>query len=364
MLSLLRWGSVSSAPASFAQGDGVFAAPFEFVRDCASQESFTGRPEDRKERTLDRSFAADRSSASAPRFDFVRDCASQERFTGRQRDREARGRGFLSFSNCTPLGPSGNVKRSRARTSCGSRPREHFTFPSEGEISLPTCYLVPQTVRSPRSVPRPSGEEEGFTSSLNPGATATVCTSRRRACVDADNRDRSARGRCISPPESFVCTLGQQAGESSDNRRRSASGSCLSPSESCSRQGRLCRCGTTQHVAREAQIFGQNAPGVLHEATRVQVGTDERPLPLASLSPCLPVNLTLGKTPRTDAETTKHQDVLRAPTTLRQGLIVPRAHQTVDDASAPAMAAPGPARAKLLEPGAWSLEPGRAERAP
>jgi hypothetical protein len=47
-------------------------------------------------------------------------------------------------------------------------------------------------------------------------------------------------------------------------------------------------------VEREAQIFEQNAPGVLGEATRVQVEKERRPLLHDSLSPCLPVNLSRG----------------------------------------------------------------------
>jgi len=111
------------------------------------------------------------------------------RFTGRQGDRELRGSGLVSFSSCTLVGPSGNVKRSRARTSCGSRSREPFTFPSEGEISDPLSIVIAHVARSPSFAPRPSGERAHRASSPRhddecpaAGCTRRLGTTFRRLC--------------------------------------------------------------------------------------------------------------------------------------------------------------------------------------
>ena len=182
------------------------------------------------------------------------------RFTGRQGDRESRGRGLVSFSTWTLVVPSGNVKRSRARTSCGSRSREHFTFPSEGEISDPVSIVIAHLAGSPSFGPRPSGE--------------------------GDRRYGSSPGHESSGHDDQWQEAGR-AQRVGGQRPHSA------PSTIRSRQGRQCLCGRSSQVAREAQICVQNA---LRRFARGDEGPGRSgdrtsALPLDSLSPCLPVNL-------------------------------------------------------------------------
>ena len=123
-------------------------------------------PSSARERSIRRSERPDASHA-------VRDVVACEIHseTGRQgaeRERE----GLVSFSTWTLVGPSGNVKRSL---------REHFTFPSEWKISLSSSILVPQTVRSPSFVPRPSG---GGARLDLPTTSLRLSPSHARSCDD------------------------------------------------------------------------------------------------------------------------------------------------------------------------------------
>ncbi len=87
-------------------------------------------------------------------------------------DTEIRGRGLLTFFSWILVGPERNVKRSL---------REHFTFRSEWKISLSNFILVPQTVRSPSFVPRPSG---GGARLDLPTTSLRLSPSHARSCDD------------------------------------------------------------------------------------------------------------------------------------------------------------------------------------
>src|SRR5690606_22527746 len=81
-------------------------------------------------------------------------------------------------------------------------------------------------------------------------------------------------------------------GESDDGRRPcKARGASSAPSEVRSRQGRVCLCGTTSQVEREAQIFERNATAFRERRRGSRTELKRGPLPLGSLSPCLPVTL-------------------------------------------------------------------------
>jgi len=177
---------------------------------------------------------------------------------------EIRGRGFLSFSTWTLVGPSENVKRSRARTSCGSRPREHFTFSSDRKISLPSSILVAHTERRRRLHPETFGREGELESWLRrrsvvagssprpSGEEALESSLRRRSVKSSFPSQTSGQGERLF--ESFVAAR-------VPNRER------LSSVGRCSRQGRQCRAERPARSSRRLK-FSSETPLAFRERRR------------------------------------------------------------------------------------------------
>ena len=183
------------------------------------------------------------------------------RFTGRQGDREIRGRGPRFSSDLDPRRLSRNA----------------VAFRSKIRASLSTWEVVPHRHWRPCRLHTSEGAllVTRASQGRRPSALSPTCTCKLKS---EDDLSPCSRDGCMPPPEG----LGMEPGERSVCAMNLEPGSEISPSEGNVKASR----GRDPHEVRAREVFTfPEGP------TRVQVERERRPLPLISLSPCLPVNL-------------------------------------------------------------------------
>ncbi len=190
-----------------------------------------------------------------------------------------KGRGSIE-----PPGRHARQERDRERDLQGDR----ATGRSEGGASSPSSPVPssdPQETRSARFASTSRFLRKGRSRFQAPSSF------RKRCALQALSRDlreddsgstaddmhrRAARTRAHCKVTMSACALTQAA---------------LRPSHAAGKDAGAC--AEQARRTRRRLKFASKTRSVLGEATRVQVGTEARPLPLGSLSSCLPVNLLL-----------------------------------------------------------------------